>query len=472
MKRLEKLDRLRMKVPVLLLVPALSRGINLIFTPFILQAFGNQGFIEVSILTLMSFLLSVTIELGMKQKVLMVCRTKVLLIAYFAKWLFAATTFLIICTFVHFAFEILTSASGFLETRDLVVVCVDALINVTLNSFYLGYLQAKGRPDLILRTNYQCLLLVIIPRVCILVIGITEPSLWVLLGSIFRLIVFVSITKELAGLGFQKLLRCGRGIHLFDKGSLNSIFGLITVLILTIDKFVGTHLYDSSTMVAYILAFQFVSMSGSLFEQILVKYFRTILDALMTDYAANHLRTMIFGFLFVVSILNGIYSAISVLVFPELNPIFFPILCLLSFQPLAWGVLIIWQNVIGPITSNMGHVKYMGIALVFDSLVLSALYLFRNLGVLFLAAATASTFLVCIIGLSFNSQSPGINFVPRTEIFLIFAGFIVVTLGLHSLQSSLPALLGLIAAINFLLGVVAKNINFIPKIREIVGVER
>jgi len=305
-----------------------------------------------------------------------------------------------------------------------------------------------------------------------LLIGITEPSLWVLLGSIFRLIVFVSITKELAGLGFHKLLRCGRGVHLFDKGSLNSIFGLITVLILTLDKFVGTHLYDSSTMVAYILAFQFVSLSGSLFEQILVKYFRTIRDALMTDYAANHLRTIIFGFLFVVSILNGIYSAIGVLVFPELNPIFFPILCLLSFQPLAWGVLIIWQNVIGPITSNMSHVKYMGIALVFDSLVLFALYLFRNLGVLFLAAATASAFLVCIIGLSFNSQSLGLNFVPRTEIFLIFAGFIIVTLGFYSLRSSLPALLGLFVAVNFLLAVVANNINFIPKIRELVGVER
>ena len=466
MKQLKELGRFRLRTLLLLLVPLLNRGANLIFIPFVLNVFGNQGFIKVSILTLTSFLLSVTIELGVKQKMLIRYQARELIITYFAKWIFAVTTFLSICTLLHFFFA---SADGFIDTRDLIIVIVDAVINVTINSFYLGYLQAAGKSDSILRVNVQCLFLVFVPRSYLLFIGITDPALWVLFGSIFRLLVFANIAKHFRGISVRKQLFHRGTFKLFDAGSLNSIFGLIVVLVLTLDKFVGTHLYDSSTMVAYFLAFQFVSISGSLFEQILIRYFRQIQDSLVADEPFENLRRIIFGFLFAGTILNTIYFAIGVIVFPDLNPIFFPILYLLSFQQLAWGVLILWQNVIGPNASNVSHVRYMGVALVYESLALLALYMFRNLGVVFLAFSAASTFLVCLIGLSNKSRNLGLVFLSRRELISIFALFLVVTLGMYCFRSSIPGVFAISAVVITVSLIRAHYIKFYSKVREITG---
>jgi hypothetical protein len=371
-----------------------------------------------------------------------------------------------ICVLLHF---FLTSAEGFIDTRDLIIVVVDAVINVTINSFFLGYLQAAGKSDSILRVNVQCLFLVFIPRSYLLFIGIMDPALWVLFGSIFRLLVFANIAKHFRGISVREQIFHRGTIKLFDGGSLNSIFGLIVVLTLTLDKFVGTHLYDSSTMVAYFLAFQFVSISGSLFEQILIRYFKQIHDSLVADDAVENLRTIIFGFLFAGTILNVIYFAIGVIVFPDLNPIFFPILYLLSFQPLAWGVLILWQNVIGPNASNVSHVRYMGVALVYDSFVLLALYMFRNLGAVFLAFSAASTFLVCLIGLSNKGRNLGLVFLSRRELISKFALFLLVTLGLYCFRTSIPGVFAISTVVISVFLVRANYIKFYSKVREIAG---
>jgi hypothetical protein len=466
MKYLQRLNLIRRRFPTLLLVPFLSRGINLLFTPFVIGVFGNEGFIKVSILLLMSFLLSVTIELGVKQKILIYYQTKEFLIIYFLKWLITISAFLTTCILFYTFFD---SRTGLIDSRDLIVVGLDAVLNVSLNSFYLGYLQARGKSDSILRINLLCLLLVSIPRVYLLLTGITEPWLWVLFGSIFRLLVLGRVIIQFRSINSWKQLQLSNIIRLFDKGSLNSIFGLIVVLTLTLDKFVGTHLYESSSVVAYLLAFQFVSMSGSLYEQILVRYFPRVRDSLSEDNAREHIRIIFFGLLFLGSILNGVYSAIGLVVFPDLNPVFFPTLFLLSFQPLAWGLLIIWQNVIGPSASNFDHVRYMGVSLIFESLVLSALFIFRNLGVMFLAGATATSFLVCLIGLSNSSKRLGLVFVPSGELVVTFSLFLFATGCLYFSQSSVYGVMAVFILIISLLVSRAISIRFASKIREMFG---
>ena len=134
MKYFERLSGLRGKIPVLLLFPFFGRGVNLFFMPFVLNIFGNQGFIEVSFLLLMSFVLSVTIELGVKQKILKHYKSRDLLMLYYLRWIFSFTILLSASILLY---SLISFRVGFIDTRDLIVVSLDALVNVTLIRFAL-----------------------------------------------------------------------------------------------------------------------------------------------------------------------------------------------------------------------------------------------------------------------------------------------------------------------------------------------
>ena len=117
----------------------------------------------------------------------------------------------------------------------------------------------------------------------------------------------------------------------------------------------------------------------------------------------------------------------------------------------------------------MSHVRYMGVALVYESLVLLALYMFRNLGVVFLAFSAASTFLVCLIGLSNKSRNLGLVFLSRRELISIFALFLVVTLGMYCFRSSIPGVFAISALVITVSLIRAHYIKFYSKVREITG---
>lgn len=465
MNCLERLIQFR-RIPFLLLIPFLNRGINLLFAPFVLGVFGNNGFVKVSILLLVSLVLTVTIELGVKQKVLMHYKTEDLILFFFLKWLITISAFLTAFLILH---AIFASRTGLIDSRDLIVVSLDAVVNVSLNSFYLGYLQARGKSDSILRINVQCLFLVSIPRVFLLLNEITEPWLWILLGSVFRLLALGRIRIRFRSLNFPKPILLRNKIQLLDKGNLNSIFGLIAVLMLSLDKFVGTHLYEASSVVAYLLAYQFISLSASLYEQILVRYFPRIRDSLFENSAEENMRIIFFGLVFLGSLLNVVYSVISLVVFREIDPVFFPILFLLSFQALSWGLLIIWQNVIGPSASNFDHVKYMGVALIFESLLLAELYFFHKLEVTFLAGVTATSFLVCLIGLSYRSKSLGLVFIHRRKLIMTYLLVIFWTGVLYYSRTSVCAVILVFILITSALVSRAIRIGFFSRLRQIFG---
>jgi O-antigen/teichoic acid export membrane protein len=456
------------EAPWLLVVPFVGRGVNLIFTPFVLLSFGSQGFIKVSNLILISFILTTCIELGVKQKILSDLYDKSRLIQFYLKWLMATLVFF---TFFIILYLVLDSNSSVENSKELLVVVLDSIINVSLNSFYLGHLQAKGRSERILTLNILIIFFTIAPRVFLLVVGNTQPWMWLLFGCIFKILlfrlplkIFIKNLKSMKGFLINKELR------IFDALSLNVIFNLLVVSTLTLDKLVGSQVYDTKEMVGYFLAFQFTSMSGSLFEQVFSRYFPKIRESLTGQEAQKNLTSLLLALFIVVTVLNAFYTILSFVVFHNLDRMFYPILILLSFQSVTWGLLLIWQNILSTINSSSLHVKYMGLAFLIDLMALFSIKVMKSSSILTLAGATSATFLICLVGISVESKYLKLKFVSLNKLVLMALIQSSIGLIIYFFKNSFIGILSIYSGEIFLVLVFVYRIKLQTQISSILGI--
>lgn len=459
----------KFKTSTFIFVPVLSRGMNLLFTPFILMSFGSEDFLKISLLTFLSFLVTVTAELGVRQKVLLNYDSKATILRFYYKWLFTVLFALGILILLHYMYLNMTTSKHTFYTIDLIVISVDAIINITINCFYIGYLQARGRTTTLFTVNLQILCLVFLPRILMLLINSSQPEAWVFFSSVFRMVILLKILRPTHFGNTFKNQNLKGTIKVFEKTSLNSVFSVFVVLTLTLDKIIGYKLYDQSSMVAYLLAYQFVSLSGSIFEQVLIRYHQPLRLAIEDSMSTTSIQSIFYVFVFLSSLLNIIYFVIGTLIYPDLDAIFYSTLYLLSLQPLSWSLLVVWQNIIGPFLSDISHVKCMAVSVIANFIFLITLVGVASSNVIMLSVSTSGTYILCLTLLGKKSLIFGLRFINTKDIFFTSMWFLLFALLLNTFRESLVLILAIsyIFSILFMMKLILGK--HVDDLRAIVG---
>ena len=274
-----------------ILIPVTNRFINFAFYPIIYGNFDSVGFVEYNMFSSISFLLSIILELGIKQKILNHSNNQLNLNGYLLRIIYVSIFLAAIGLFTKFIN--FSNAHTSLFVLYLLAVA-DASTNIMISSVILtSVLKSKDKKTYAIFTTFTFLFPAIIKLVTLYLIKIDMNHFLILCIAVkLPIIIFGNyyVTKS-----FKMLFTFWSNkqtYNFFDYYSTNVSLSLMTAAIASIDKIFGLLIFSTKQMATYMILIQVISFLNGISEQWILLHRIRIYNLLNRIDILNYLKIL------------------------------------------------------------------------------------------------------------------------------------------------------------------------------------